>query len=250
MSARIGRVLALSLCVAGTALPFVIAQPGAVVAQAPAKVPDLSGAWAPAGRGNAGTPALKGEYATQYANRRAAEQQASGRGEVLGNASTACLPSGMPSMMNVAVYPIEILQSPKQITIIQEAFTQVRRIFIDRKQEKIEDVPPSYYGRSVGHWEGDTLVVDTVGIKDTVRYNNIPHSDQMRITERIRLTPQGGLTDEIKIEDPLALEKPIAYTLTYRRLPADYEMVEFVCDNNREYVDANGVVRMRLGSDK
>jgi hypothetical protein len=156
----------------------------------------------------------------------------------------------MPSMMNVAVYPIEILQSPKQITIIQEAFTQVRRIFIDRKQEKIEDVPPSYYGRSVGHWEGDTLVVDTVGIKDTVRYNNIPHSDQMRITERIRLTPQGGLTDEIKIEDPLALEKPIAYTLTYRRLPADYEMVEFVCDNNREYVDANGVVRMRLGSDK
>jgi hypothetical protein len=243
----------LSLCVAGFALPFVSAEPGAVVAQAPAKVPDLSGAWAPAGggggRGGAGTPALKGEYATQYAQRRAAEQQLSGRGQVLGNASTACLPSGMPSMMAVAVYPIEILQSPKQITIIQEAFTQVRRIFIDKPQEKIEDVPPSYYGRSVGRWEGDTLVVDTVGIKDTVRYQNIPHSDQMRITERIRLTPQGQLSDEIKIEDPLALERPITYTLTYRRLP-DYEMVEFVCDNNREYVDANGAVRMRLGSDK
>jgi hypothetical protein len=69
------------------------------------------------------------------------------------------------------------------------------------------------------------------------------------MTERIRSTPQGGLSDEIKIEDPLALEKPITYTLTYRRLQ-DYEMVEFVCDNNREYVDANGAVRMRLGSDK
>jgi hypothetical protein len=96
----------------------------------------------------------------------------------------------------------------------------------------------------VGKWEGDTLVVDTVGIKDTVQYNNIPHSDKMHITERIRLAAPNVLHDEITIEDPVVLEKPITYRLAYSR-KNDYEMVEFVCDNNREFVDANGVVRLK-----
>ena len=155
-----------------------------------------------------------------------------------------CVPYGVPTMMSVAVYPVEFIQTPKQITIISEAFSEVRRIYMDKPQAKIDEVPPGYYGRSVGRWDGDTLVVDTVGIKDTVQYQRIPHSDQMRITERIRLAAPNILHDQITIEDPVVLEKPITYTLAYSRMP-DYEMVEFVCDNNREYVDANGVVRMR-----
>jgi hypothetical protein len=148
-------------------------------------------------------------------------------------------------MMSVAVYPIEIIQTPKQVTVIAEAFSEVRRIFMDRPQMKIDEVPPGYYGRSVGRWEGDTLVIDTVGIKESVQYQRIPHSDQMRIIERIRLVAPDLLHDQITIEDPVVLQKPYTYTLAYRRLP-DYEMVEFVCDNNREYVDENGVVRMRV----
>ena len=73
----------------------------------------------------------------------------------------------------------------------------------------------------------------------------LPHSSQMRITERIRLRTPDMLHDQITIEDPVVLEKPVVYTLTYRRMPG-YKMVEFVCENNREYVDDKGAVRMRV----
>jgi hypothetical protein len=88
--------------------------------------------------------------------------------------------------------------------------------------------------------------VDTIGIKPTVNgYRGMPHSEKMHITERIKLITPDVLHDQITIEDPVVLEKPMVYTLAYRRMP-DYEMVEFVCDNNREYVDEKGVVRMKI----
>jgi hypothetical protein len=67
----------------------------------------------------------------------------------------------------------------------------------------------------------------------------------MHITERMRLVAPDILHDQITIEDPMVLEKPYTYTLAYRKMP-DYEMVEFVCDNNREYVDDQGVVRLKV----
>lgn len=225
------------------------------LAQSRGNPPDISGAWAPyrGGRGTdpklappPATPmALKPEYAKPYQERRAAEAAASNRGEPLGTAAVQCVPYGMPTMMSVAVYPIEVIQTPKQITIIAEAFSEVRRIYLDRPQMKIDEVPPGFYGRSVGHWEGDTLVMDTVGIKENVQYQGMPHSDQMRITERMHLVSPEILHDQITIEDPVVLEKPYTYTLAYRRMP-DYEMVEFVCENNREYVDEKGVVHLRI----
>jgi hypothetical protein len=153
----------------------------------------------------------------------------------------------MPRMMAVASYPVEILQTAGQITLVTEAFSEVRRVYMNEKQQPIDEVPPGYYGHSVGRWEGETLVIDTVGIKESVPgYNNIPHSSQMRITERMRLVTPTVLHDQITIEDPVVLEKPVVYTLAYRRLP-NYKMVEFICENNREYVDEQGRVRMRLG---
>ena len=226
-----------------------------ILAQSKATPPDIAGAWGPyrGGRGAdprlAAPPAsplvLKPQYATPYQEQRKAETEASSRGEPLGTAAVLCVPYGMPTMMSVAVYPIEVIQTPKQITIVAEAFSEVRRIYMDRPQMKIDDVPPGYYGRSVGHWEGDTLVVDTVGIKESVQYQRMPHSDQLRITERMHLVAPEILHDQITIEDPVVLEKPYTYTLAYRRIP-NYEMVEFVCDNNREYVDEKGVVHLRV----
>jgi hypothetical protein len=67
----------------------------------------------------------------------------------------------------------------------------------------------------------------------------------MRVTERIRLAAADYLHDQITIDDPMVLEKPVTYTLAYKRMP-NYEMVEFVCDNNREYVDEKGVVRLQV----
>jgi len=216
----------------------------------------IAGVWAPYRGGRGADPALapppatpmalKPEYAGPYEQRRKAEADAAARGEPLASGAVACVPYGVPRMMSVALYPIEVLETPNQITIVAEAFSEVRRIYLDRPQLPIGDVPPGYYGRSVGRWDGDTLVVDTVGIKPSVpAYQNMPHSDQMRITERFRLAAPDILHDQITIEDPVVLDKPLVYTLAYRRLPG-YEMVEFVCDNNREFIDGKGGTHMRV----
>jgi hypothetical protein len=228
----------------------------ALQAQSPANPPDLTGVWAPyrGGRGAdpkfaappAGPLVLKAEYAKPYEEKRAREAEANKRGEQLASGAVQCVPYGMPTMMSVALYPDEFIQTPKQITIVTEAFSEVRRVYMNVPQEKIDDVAPGFYGRSVGHWDGDTLVVDTVGIKPTIPgYRGMPHSDQMRISERIRMLTPDYLHDQITINDPVVLEKPVTYTLAFKRLP-NYEMVEFVCENNREYVDDKGVVRLQV----
>ena len=216
-----------------------------------APAPDLSGVWSPSrARGPEAPPPpspllLKPGYKEPYEARRAREREANARGEQLASGSL-CEPYGMPAMMQVAVYPMEVIQTPQQVTIIAEAFSEVRRVYIGKPQVSLDDVDPGYYGRSAGHWEGDTLVVDTIGIKESVRgYQGMPHSDKMRITERLRRTGPEALNDQITIEDPMVLEKPVTYTLVYKLVP-NYEMVEFVCENNREYVDEKGVVRLRL----
>ena len=234
---------------------FAVCMSDVVYAQSAVNRPDFNGAWGPYRAGRGGDPklapppaspiVLKPEYAKPYEARRAAEAEATKRGEPLPTASSSCVPYGVPSMMSVAIYPVEIIQTPKQVTIIAEAFSEVRRIYLDKPQAKIDEVPPGYYGRSVARWAGDTLVVDTIGIKESVQYQRMPHSDQMRITERMRFVAPDILHDQITIEDPVTLDKPFTYTLAYRRMP-NYEMVEFVCDNNREYVDESGVVRLRL----
>jgi len=231
--------------------------PGAALAQSAAAHPDLTGIWGiyrggpgsdPKFRPPAATPLLlKPQYQKPYEEHRAKEAAAAKLGEQLANTSAECIPYGVPTMMSVAIYPVEIIQTNKQVTIISEAFSEVRRVYLDRPQAKLEDVAPGYYGRSVGHWEGDTLVVDTIGIKPTVSgYREMPHSPEMHVTERFHLLAPDMLHDQITIDDPVVLEKPVTYTVGYKRMPKDYEMVEFVCDNNREYIDANGIVRLRL----
>jgi hypothetical protein len=218
--------------------------------------PDLAGIWKPSRATGAGAPPaatpllLKPGYKEPYDARRALERAATARGEQLAAPGSLCSPYGVPTMMTVASYPTEIIQTPKQVTIIGEAFSEVRRIYIGKPQISPDDVSPGYYGRSVGHWDGDALVVDTIGINPSVKgYQGMPHSEQMRVTERFRRPEPTTLHDQITIEDPVVLEKPVTYTLVYRLAP-DYEMVEFVCDNNREYVDEKGVVRLRLGGSK
>jgi len=221
-----------------------------------AQTADLAGVWARYRGGRGADPALapppatplvlKPEYAGSFEARRKAEAEAAAKGEPIASGAVACVPYGMPRMMSVALYPIEILPTAGQVTIVTEAFSEVRRIYLNVPQLPMGDVPPGYYGRSVGKWDGDTLVVDTVGIKTTVpAYQNMPHSDQIRITERIRLITRDILHDQITIADPVMLEKPVTYTLAYRRMPG-YEMVEFVCDNNREYIDDKGGTHLKV----
>jgi hypothetical protein len=241
------RLLLATLVLAATA------SSGPLLAQSP---PNIAGVWVPMGGGRgvdpklapppAGPIVLKPEYAKDWEARRQADAERTKRGEPPVSAAVLCSPYGMPRMMSVASYPVEIIYTPSQITLVTEAFSEVRRVYMNEPQQPIDEVPPGYYGHSVGRWEGETLVIDTVGIKESVPgYNNIPHSSQMRITERLRLITPDVLHDQITITDPVVLDKPVVYTLAYRRMPG-YKMVEFICENNREYVDEQGRVRMRL----
>src|SRR5688500_13610466 len=113
---------------------------GNAFAQARAATPDFSGVWCPyrAGRGAdpklapppAGPIVLKAEFAKAYEARRAADTAATQRGEPVATPGALCVPYGVPTMMSVAVYPVEFIQTPKQVTIISEAFSEVRRVYM------------------------------------------------------------------------------------------------------------------------
>lgn len=192
-----------------------------------------------------GPPPLKAQYLPEWEAQQKAAKDADARGQPLYTDYVKCLPDGMPAMM-VAMFPMEVLQTPGQVTIVQEAYNQVRRVYLNEKQIPVEDAEPGYWGHSVGHWQGDTLLIDTVGIKEKVRFRGVPHSDQMRIHERIRMLTPDFFEDRITVEDPVYLTQPWSFAWAYRRLP-HYKMLEYVCDSNREYKDPEtGGTRLRL----
>src|SRR6185503_13254675 len=104
-----------------------------------------------------GGPKLREPYATAWHKLVARKAAASKQGKPLADPSTQCKPEGMPTIMG-AIYPIEIVQTPKQIVVLAEFLTQTRRIYLNEKMPALDDVSPGYNGFSVGHWQGDTLV--------------------------------------------------------------------------------------------
>ena len=146
----VGYVSVVALCVIAFATRAAQSQPH----------PGLTGVWAPFGGGRGADPAvapppagpvvLKPAYAKGYLAQRAADAEATKRGEPPASASVVCVPYGMPRMMAVASYPVEILETSGQFTIITEAFSEVRRVFMGQPQLPIDEVPPGYYGHSVG----------------------------------------------------------------------------------------------------
>ena len=190
-------------------------------------------------------PPLKPEYLGPWQEEQEIIREANARGEPIATHYTRCIPDGMPAMM-MAMFPMEVLESQGQVTIIQEAYNQVRRIYLDQDQVAFDEAEPRFWGHSVGHWEGNTLVVDTVGIKDYVRFRNVPHSNRIRITERIRLVSDDIMENSVTVEDPEFLTEPWAWTWMYERHP-EYKMYEYVCEDNREYADPEtGEARMKL----
>jgi hypothetical protein len=190
-------------------------------------------------------PPLKPEYLAPWQAERKRIADANARGEPPVTGYVKCLPDGMPATM-AAMFPLEVLQSPGRVTIIEEAYNQVRRIYLDQDQIPIDDAEPGFWGHSVGHWQGDTLLVDTVGIKETVRFRDVPHSNQMRIAERIKMLSRDFFEDRITVTDPLYLTAPWSWTWEYRRKPG-YQIYEYVCEDNREFSDPDtGAQRLKL----
>ena len=156
--------------------------------------------------------------------------------------SANCIPPGMPTIM-FQPYDIEFLFTPGRVTIIQEAYMQVRRVFTDGRSHP-PDVDPTFNGHSIGHWEGDTLVIDTVGLghRLPLGFNRLQHGPQLHVVERIHLLSPDKMEDQMTLTDPDVLAKPWHMVRTYTR-HRDLDQLEFICEeNNRNPIDKNGNV--------
>ena len=156
-----------------------------------------------------------------------------------------CLPPGMPGIMTQP-YPMEFLLTPGKVTIVLEAYTQVRHIYTDGRPLPA-DPDPKFFGTSTGRWEGDTLVVESVGFSPSINLApGVPPSDKMRISERFRLSDADTMTVETTISDPVVLAAPYTTTSTLRR-HRDWTITEYICEeNNRNSVDSTGKAGINL----
>ena len=213
--------------------------PGTPVPGSTLKVPDISGIWERVGGIRFSPTNQLPPFAPAFAAKYQANEVARARGDVVADPTSRCLPPGMPRIM-VASYPLEILQTPGQVTIIAEWSSQVRRIFTDGRGHPPEDeLDDTFNGHSTGHWQGQTLLVDTVGIRGDTSFDASPlqHSDKMHVTEKIRLAKPGLIEDEITVIDPVAFTQPWVVTRQYKKAGPDQQILEYVCEeNNREII--------------
>ncbi len=197
---------------------------------------------APVGPQPVPDPPLKAEYFPAWKAEQEEAEALTEAGLPPATNYTHCIGEGMPGMM-MGMFPMEVLVNDRpdgtdQVTIIQEAYNQVRRIYMDEAPPEPEDAEPRFAGHSGAHWEGDTLVVETTGVKDYVGYRNVPHSMNMRITERISLLDDPEyMQNEITVTDPEYLTGPWSWTWMYKRWPG-YKMQEYVCEDNLWGADA------------
>ena len=166
------------------------------------------------------------------------------RREHVYTADDSCWPSGVPQVVNL-LDGVEFLQLKDRIVIIYQRDHQVRWVWLDRDHST--NPAPSWYGESVGHYEGDTLVVDTIGLKthgmSVVDPFGTPHTDKLHVVERYQLfsTPFGnGLEITVEVDDPGAFTAPWKGTAEYRQNTAVTQLKEVVCaENNRSFADGS-----------
>jgi hypothetical protein len=231
-------------------------QPTAADWTALAELPDFSGVWERGGGGGRGR--ATGPGAGRAAGAGAGAGRAAGTGGRGGASPTPeyaalrdqlratqgpsqmanCLPPAMPGIMSQP-YPMEFLLTPGKVTIILEAFTQVRHIYTDGRT--LPEFPdPTFFGTSVGRWEDGTLIVESVGFNELVTMGGVPHSDELRITERISLIDPDTMLIETTFTDPVALTEPYTTSATFAR-HRDWTLAEYICqENNRNFVTSDG----------
>ena len=195
--------------------------------------PDLSGNWQPnAIRENvdmigAGidVPLLPGPKAVYEKHRASLSKD---------DPEARCLPPGVPRM-STTPYPWSFIQTKDLLTIVYEGGAHIwRKVFLDGRPHDPQ-VVETWLGNSIGHWEGDTLVVETVGQNDItwIDESGIPHSNEMKVTERISRPDLGHLSIEHIIEDPKTFSKPWSFTTHPSLLKG--ELIEYICqENNRD----------------
>ena len=191
--------------------------------------PDLSGVYnfggLPAGTP---TPALKPD-AEKYRIVR-------GPNDVRGRTTLGpdCKPLGVPQSY-VTPYPFQMVQTPKLLVMIFEYPNTFRMIPTDGRPHAV-DPDPKWMGSSVGRWEGDTLVVDTIGFNDKTEVHGFMHTDALRVVERFKRLENGSLQYEVTVEDPNVFAAPWVIPARTFALRPELEWVEeFVCETNVDY---------------
>jgi hypothetical protein len=156
-------------------------------------------------------------------------------GKIAYTARSSCRPAGVPGFMLFGVQPVFFVQSPKEVLMIYSGDEQVRRVYLDVPHSA--NPKPSWYGESVGHYEGDALVVDTIGLNDRTSVDNYrtPHTEKLHVMERWKLTDGGKMLEvNIRMEDPDAFNAPWSAIRRYRRV--QQEMLEEVCAENNQHL--------------
>jgi hypothetical protein len=180
-------------------------------------------------------PAMKSPYKEQY------EALFAPGAKALPDPAALCFPVGMPRIM-MMTYGMEILQTPKIVSMTSEWQAGFRRIWMDVKAHPpADELDETYNGHSIGRWVGDTLVVETVGLRQdiTLDTSRIPHGPRTKIVERFSEVSPGVLVDDITIEDPDVFVTPWTYRYVYLHKP-DLRLREYVCLENNRNIDEAG----------
>ncbi len=186
-------------------------------------VPDLSGVWLMS-TDPFPQPASALEWAEAIAQERIAN---AGRD----HPHTRCLPSELPVGGSATPFIAKFVQTPDLLLILTEDVPGYRQVFLDGREHP-EYLNPSWMGHSVGHWEGDTLVVDTIGFNDRGWTENYPRTDRLRVEERYTRTEYGEMNVQVTFDDPGVFVEPFV-TRRYFDLAPQEELIEYVCENNK-----------------
>jgi len=209
--------------------------------------PDLTGVWQGAGGGRASEDAdgppvagfrdvgqniegglpLRPEAAALLEERRA--------GDGADNPEAHCLPMGIMQFHTQGA-PRKFIQTPNVLVILYEASMGVRQIFTDGRALPGDEAHPWWYGYSVGRWDGDTLVVETTGLRDGgwLDIFGSPLTDAARITERFHRVSYGRMEIDVTVDDPKAYTRPWTVRVNQRIMP-DQDLIEFVCLENQRF---------------
>jgi carboxypeptidase family protein len=188
--------------------------------------PDLSGIWINVYNPDSPPPPLK-PWAADLLRKRVESNSKDYPGAY-------CMPANASPITRA--FPYKFVQTSKVIVVLHESDTPGwRQIFLDGRPHPPDQ--PTWEGHSVGHWEGDTLVVDTSNYNDLswLSLSGIPHTEKLHTVERMRRTDFGHLEVEITMDDSEAFTGPWKRTFTATLAPADEEILEFICtENNRD----------------
>ena len=185
--------------------------------------PDLSGIWNGfGGSGNTG-------HLQPWAEKIVADRRAKGGAE---DFEARCLPGGPP---RAAPYHTSLFSTPKLVLMLFEGNTHMYRQFFVDGSDHPKNLKPTFYGDSRAHWDGDTLVVDTIGFNTISWFDfaGTPHTPQMHLTETFHRIDYGNMEMKVTIEDPGALTEPWVMNRT-TTLETGMEMTEYVCNENNQ----------------